>query len=195
MPARDDAHPQILSVIRDRWSPRAFDGAAIADADLAVIFEAAGWAPSAFNAQPWTFLYARNGDAHWHDFLSGLVEANRGWARQAGVLIYIVSRGTIGEGDGERPSHSHSFDAGAAWAMMALQATHMGYHAHAMTGVDFARVADILAVPTTHRVEAAIAIGRRGDAATLAEPLRGREIPSSRKDVHEIAFNGPFPSR
>jgi len=192
MPERSEAHSRVLPIIVDRWSPRAFTGEAVPQGDLDVIFEAAGWAPSAFNAQPWTFLYARPGDGHWNDFLSCLVEFNRGWAQHAGVLVYVVSQKVSAEGADAKTSHSHSFDAGAAWALMALQATAMGYHAHGMTGVDFEAAKEMLGVPDSHRIEAAIAIGTRGEPAILPEPLQARELPSGRKAVADIAVNGPF---
>ena len=194
MPERGDAHPDVHKLIVDRWSPRSFDGESVGQDDLAIIFEAAGWAPSAFNAQPWTFLYARPGDSFWDDFLSCLIDFNRQWAQDAGALIYIVSKEAMGEGADAKPSHSHSFDAGSAWAMMALQATHMGYHAHGMTGVDFDRARTVLAVPHGYRIEAAVAIGKRGDPAKLPDKLREREVPSSRKPVTDIAVNGTFPT-
>jgi hypothetical protein len=98
-------------------------------------------------------------------------------------------------GEEDKVFYSHSFDAGAAWAQMALQATLLGYHAHGMTGVDFVRAQEELAVPADHRIEAAIAIGRRGHPDRLPEGLREREVPSSRKPVEEIAFAGSFRGR
>jgi hypothetical protein len=95
---------------------------------------------------------------------------------------------------GEQVSHSHSFDAGAAWACLALQASSIGYHAHAMTGVDFDLARKELHVPSRFRIEAAVAVGRIGDPAILSEKLRAREQPSSRKDLAELAFSGPFPA-
>jgi len=171
-----------------RWSPRAFDGSAISDADLATIIEAGRWAPSSMNYQPWRFLYARRGDANWERFLSYLVPFNRDWAQNASVLFYILSEKVMGD----RPSHTHSFDAGAAWAMMAVQAQLLGYHTHGMAGVDFAAAAEGLGVPDNFKVEAAIALGRMGDPATLHEKLREREVPSGRKARDEIAYPGNF---
>jgi nitroreductase len=157
-----------------------------------VIFEAAGLAPSAFNGQPWKFLYARRGDANWQRFLDLLIPFNAGWAQNASVLIFIVSLTTVQRGDTVGPSHSHSFDAGAAWAQMALQATALGYHAHGMVGVDFDRARQELGVPDDWRIEAAVAIGRRDHPDRLSEALREREKPSGRKPVDEIAVAGNF---
>jgi len=81
------AHPKVETLIVDRWSPRAFDGSEIPQEDLEVIFEAAGLAPSAYNYQPWTFLYATKGDANWELFLSQLIDFNKGWAQHASVLV------------------------------------------------------------------------------------------------------------
>src|SRR5439155_7882744 len=125
--------------------------------------------------------------------LSLLIPFNASWVGKAGVLMFILSKVVRGEGDKAAPSHSHSFDAGAAWALFALQATALGYHAHGMTGVDFDRARIALDVPEGFRIEAAAAIGRRDAPERLPEGLRERERPSDRKPVNEIAFAGGFP--
>ena len=186
------ADPRIVPLIVERWSPRAFDGTPLDGGDLAVILEAAALAPSAFNYQPWRFLTATNGDANWARFLSLLVPFNAQWAAQAGALVFIVSDTLSRKADSAHPNHSHSFDAGAAWALLALQATAMGYHAHGMTGVDFDRARAELHVPDDYRIEAAVAIGRRADPAILPEALRAREVPSGRHAVAQIAAAGDF---
>ena len=185
-------NPAILPLIRERWSPRSFDASAMPQADLEVLLEAAGLAPSAYNIQPWTFLYAHRDDANWERFLALLVEFNQGWAKDASVLLFAVSQGTVGRGEEKSPSHSHSFDAGAAWQNLALQAAHMGYAAHGMTGVDFARATSELGVPDDHRVEAAIAVGRPAPADRLPEFLRDKEVVSGRKPLAEIMRAGSF---
>ncbi len=186
------ADPRIVPLIVDRWSPRAFDGTALPTADLAVIFEAAALAPSAFNYQPWRFLYATHGDAHWQQFLGLLVPFNAGWAQSAGALVFVLSDTQMRIGGEAKPNHSHSFDAGAAWAMLALQATALGYHAHGMTGVDFDKARAELGVPDDFRIEAAVAIGRKGDPASLPEGLRDREVPSGRNPVAQFSAAGLF---
>jgi len=186
------ADPRIVPLIVDRWSPRAFDGTPLPADDLDVIFEAAGWAPSAFNYQPWRFLYAAHGDANWDHFVSLLMPFNAAWAKSAGALVFIVSDTQMRGPNGAQPSRSHSFDAGAAWALLALQATALGYHTHGMAGVDFARAQAELGVPDDFRIEAAVAIGRRASADILPEPLREREVPSGRHPVARIAIAGAF---
>ncbi|MFM5932216.1 MAG: nitroreductase family protein [Novosphingobium sp.] len=186
------ADPRVLPLIVERWSPRAFDGTAMPQEDLDVILEAATLAPSAFNYQPWRFLYAHRDDANWERFLSLLIPFNASWAKEAGVLLFILSDTLMQQGDEAKPLHSHSFDAGAAWAQMALQATAMGYHAHGMTGIDFDRIRSELAVPERFRVEAAVAIGRRASPEVLPEGLREREVPSGRKPISDVSAAGSF---
>ena len=164
------AHHPVAPIFLDRWSPRAFDASVMPDADLLTIFEAARWAPSSFNAQPWRFLYAKREDADWERFLDLLIPFNQGWAHSASVLIYILSDSQMEMVPGQpKASHSHSFDAGAAWACLALQATMMGYHAHGMVGVDFDRARAELKVPDRYRFEAAAVIGRVGAIEVLEE--------------------------
>jgi nitroreductase len=188
--ADHDIDPMFL----DRWSPRAFTGEAIDDETLLTIFEAARWAPSCFNAQPWRFLYARRGGEHWEHFLGLLIPYNQLWAKNASVLAIAVSSTVI-----ERPnvepmaSHSHSYDTGAAWMSLALQAMRLGWAAHGMIGFDIERAHVELNVPADHRVEAAVAIGRPTDASVLPENLAAREHPSSRNPLSAMLFEGGFP--
>ena len=186
------AHPSIHPLFVDRWSPRSFDESELPQEDLDVILEAAAWAPSAFNYQPWKFLYARRGDANWERFLSLLIPFNQMWAKDAAALVFIVSDTKKRDGEEHVDFYSHSFDAGAAWAQMALQATLLGYHAHGMTGLEFDKARAELGLPDDFRLEAAVAIGRRDAPERLPEGLRGGEVPSPRKPVGEIAFAGNY---
>lgn len=183
---------RVHQLIADRWSPRSFDESTMPESDLETILEAAGRAPSASNYQPWTFLYAQRGDANWERFLSLLNPTNAGWAKDASVLIFIVSDSLSRRNGEETPSYTHSFDAGAAWAMMALQATALGYHSHGMIGLDIERSRQELAIPDDYRLEAAVAIGRRASPERLPEALRAREVQSGRKPLNEIACPGNF---
>ena len=195
MSPRTPDHP-IDPLFLERWSPRAFDGAEVEDADLAAMFEAARWAPSAFNSQPWHFVYAKRGDADWERFLSLLIPFNRGWAHTASVLVFIVSD-TLPFTDrhtGEpAPSSTHSFDAGAAWVSLALQATRMGYHAHGMSGLEYEIAPEELGLPERYHLNAACVIGRLGDPAQLDEKQRAREFPSDRKPQGDFVHRGGFP--
>lgn len=126
MTERNSEHP-IDEAFLSRWSPRAFDGSTIDEADLFTIMEAGRWAPSASNYQPWRFLYARRGDAFWDDAMSLLIPFNQGWAHSASALVFIVSDELTRGPKGDAPNHSHSFDCGTAWGFMAMQALQMGF--------------------------------------------------------------------
>lgn len=182
------AHPKLDRQFVERWSPRAFDGAPLGDAERDSLFEAARWAPSAFNAQPWRLLYAQPGDANWDRFVSLLVPKNQDWAKNASLLIFFVSAAT----SHGKPSHTHSYDTGAAWMSLALQAEKLGLRAHGMSGVDFDGARKELGVPEDFRIEAAAAVGRQADPDILPEGLRGAERPSDRKPLSEVAFAGNF---
>jgi nitroreductase len=177
-----------------RWSPRAFTGEPISEPDLMTMFEAGRWAASSYNSQPWRFLWARRNTAHWDKFFNLLVPFNQGWAKDASALVILVSNSLMRPPGAEKdvPSHSHSMDAGAASANFALQATRMGWHVHGMVGFDMDRAFAELNVPKGYRVEAAYAVGRRGDKATLPEALQAREQPSPRKPLAEIVMEGGF---
>lgn len=175
----------------ERWSPRAYDESAIGDEDLMSLLEAARWAPSSYNVQPWRFVYARRDTADWAKFLGLLIPFNAAWAARASVLFFVASDTVMKGPDGnEGPSHSHSFDAGSAWALLALQATRLGLQAHGMVGFDIPRAQTELNVPERFRMEAAIAVGRLGDKSLLPPQMQEREFPSDRKPVESFAFEG-----
>ncbi len=177
-----------------RWSPRAFTDEEMGEADLMTLFEAARWAPSSYNSQPWRFIYARRGTPHFDKQLSLLVEFNQAWAKSASVLVTLVSNSTMlppGK-DTPVPSYSHSMDAGSAWASLALQATLLGWQAHGMVGFDKERAFAELGVPVGYRVEQMIAIGRPGDKTMLAEAMAAREHPSERIPLAQIVMEGSF---
>jgi nitroreductase len=192
------AHHPINPLYLERWSPRAFTGESMPDADLFTLFEAARWAPSSYNSQPWRWLYAKRDTPSWETFLGLLNEFNRSWAKNAAVLIILASRIQMEAPPGSGKyvtSHSHSFDTGASWGYLALEAHRLGWAAHAMVGFDIPRAAKELNVPEDHRVEAAIAIGRRGDRASLPEALAAREIPNARNPQKHFVIEGGFPAK
>ena len=188
---RHAEHP-VDELFLDRWSPRAMSGEEIGEEDLLTLFEAARWAPSSYNAQPWRFLYARRGTEHWQTFFDLMVEFNQSWAKDAAALVVFVSRETF-EHNGE-PSVTHSFDTGAAWQNFALQGWLKGYVVHGMQGFDYERARTALNVPEGFRVEAMAAVGRPGTPDKLPEKLRERETPSDRRPLSEIVYEGRFRS-
>ena len=186
---RRAAHP-IDRIFLDRWSPRAMSGEAIAEEDLMVLFEAARWAPSAYNNQPWRILYARRGGEHWALFQSLLVEANRTWADKAAALLLFVSKTTFDHNG--KPSRTHSYDTGAAWENLALQATLRGYVIHGMQGFDYERARAELGIPDDYQVEAMAAVGRPGAKEALPEKLQTIETPNDRRPLAQSVCEGPF---
>ena len=179
----------------ERWSPRAFEPVDIPDRHLHTLFEAARWAPSAFNSQPWRFIWSRRGDENWDRFLSLLIPFNAGWAANASLLAFVVSEMRMEAPDGTVTDlNTHAYDAGAAWMQVALQAMKLGYHAHGMSGIDYDRVRTELDVPERFSVDAAFAVGKRTSPDILPEKLRARELPSDRKPLEDICFPGKFRS-
>lgn len=178
----------------ERWSPRAFADAPISQATLLSFFEAARWAPSAYNSQPWRFLYARRDTPNWERYLGLLNEFNRNWAQHASALVVIVSKTTFTAPGAteESPALWHTFDTGSAWAYLALQASLSGWHSHGMAGFDQELTRSELNIPEDYAIHAVVAIGKLGDKSSLPEYLQGREAPSPRRPVTELAAEGSF---
>jgi nitroreductase len=185
---RKPAHPIHLQFV-DRWSPRAMSGEALSEAELMSLLEAARWAPSSMNFQPWRFLYARRGTDFWPAFLDLLVPGNRVWAEHAGALVLFIS---LTQNEGGRPCVTHSFDTGAAWLSLALQAMLSGLVAHGIQGFDYERARRVLRVPAEYAVEAMAVIGKPGNKDQLSESLRQREQPNDRRPLAATACEGPF---
>lgn len=192
--ARTPAHP-VDPIFTERWSPRAFTGEELSVEALMTMLEAARWSPSSYNSQPWRFLWARRGTPYFDTFLNLLVAGNQSWCKDASALVFVASSTTMSvPGKNEpQPSRTHSFDAGAAWMALSMQALKMGWHTHGMIGLDYDAAAQTLKVPDGFHLEMGIAIGRRDEPAKLPESLRKREAPNDRKPLSETAFEGGFP--
>ncbi|MBF0171049.1 MAG: nitroreductase family protein [Nitrospinae bacterium] len=184
-PPRIPEYP-VDSLFPDRWSPRAFDPRPIPREYLRVIFEAARWAPSAFNEQPWRFLVADGGDLLTL-FREQLNPFNRVWADSAPALAFLMAKRAFTL-DGKE-NRTALFDAGAAWMSVALQARKMGLYTHAMAGIDVEGIHRRLGVdPNIYTVICGIALGHKGDPATLPDDLREKEFPSPRKSQDETVY-------
>lgn len=193
-PPRAAEHP-IEPLFLDRWSPRAFSAEPMGERDLMPILEAARWAPSASNVQPWRFAWGLRGDAAFAGIEAALLPGNRAWAGQAAALVVIGSSLTRAAADGSAVANGfHAFDAGTAWGFLAVAAHQAGWATHAMGGFDHSKMAEALALPEGHVLHAVVAIGRRGDAAQLPEALRAREVPSTRRPLAQTAGHGRFPA-
>jgi len=180
----------IDALFLDRWSPRAMSGEPITETELLTLFEAAHWAPSSGNSQPWRFLYAHRDTEHWPLFFDLLNENNKTWCHRAAALIVFISR-TAHEQSG-RALVTHSYDTGAAWMSMAYQGWMKGLVVHGMAGFDYARAKTTLNVPDDFTVEAMAAVGRPGPKEDLPPQHLAREVPGQRKPVTELVFAGAY---
>lgn len=172
-----------------RYSPRAMSGEAISREELMTLFEAARWAPSNYNIQPWKFIYAMRDTLEFDTHFSLLVDFNKDWCKRASALVVTISKKTSDSG---HENVCHSFDTGAAWENLALQASSMGLVAHGMSGFDFAMAKEKLGVPDDYSVEMMIAIGKHGKVEDLPEAMRAGETPNGRKNLEELIFEGKF---
>lgn len=178
--------PQFL----ERWSSRAFSGAPLAETVLFQLLEAARWAPSSGNGQPWRFLYALGETTDFGRFHELLDEGNRIWCHRAGALLVVLSERTNDEGK-ERPTHS--FDTGAAWMSFALQGSYLGLVVHGLGGFDRQRTRETLRVPERYAINCMIAVGTPGPVDALPQRLIEREKPSGRRAINSFSFVGNFP--
>ena len=190
--SRPSANPrtpetEVDSMFIDRWSPRAFLPDPIPEHQIKTLFEAARWAPSCFNEQPWLFLYATEPEKR-KKFVSLLVDKNQRWAERAPLLMFVIARRGFANGGAE--NRHAKFDAGAAWMSLALQARKLGLYAHAMAGFQLEKSYEVLGLPEEdYEVIAAIAVGRLGDSASLPDDLLKMEVPKNRKPLAEVAFD------
>jgi nitroreductase len=189
---REAGHP-IDSLFLDRWSPRAMSGEEIPEEELLTLFEAARWAPSSYNNQPWRILYARRNTIHWPLFFDLLVDFNKTWVKEAAVLAIFLSKTTF-DHNGE-PSVTHSFDTGAAWQNFALQATLKNIVVHGMQGFDYDRARTVLKIPGDFQIEAMAAVGKPGKKEDLPAGLQEREAPNDRRQLAETISEGPYIAR
>ena len=180
----------IDAIFLNRWPPRAMAGENIPAEDLMVLFEAARWAPSSYNNQPWRILYARRSSEHWPLFFDLLVATNKAWCVNAAALLVMISKTTFDHNG--KPSRTHSYDTGAAWENLALQGCLRGYVVHGMQGFDYDRARTALNIPDEYQVEAMAAIGRPGRKEDLPEALQERETPNDRRKMVQTVCEGPF---
>jgi nitroreductase len=176
----------LLETIQIRRSKRAYSDKPIEPEKIQSIFEAARWAPSSSNEQPWVYIYATKDQPElWGKLFDALVEGNKIWAERAPLLIMSLIRKNFVRN--EKPNASAKYDLGAANAFLALQATHLGLNVHQMGGFDRQRAAENLNVPDTHEVAVMIAVGYSGDPDMLPQNLKEREI-SPRERYRQSAF-------
>lgn len=171
-----------------RWSPRSFADRDVTNEDLKTLFEAARWAASSYNEQPWRFMLGRRGDATYNKILSALVEFNQSWAKTAPVLVLSVGKKTFTHNGSPNGYGLH--DTGAAMANLMLQAAFQGLHGHSMAGFNQEAARAAFSIPEDYQMGAVTAIGYLGDPAALPATLRQQEeAPRKRKALAEIVFS------
>ena len=187
-------HP-VLPVIAERWSPYAFDSRQVEREKLLSCLEAARWAPSSYNEQPWTFILAERADSQaFAQMVECLVEGNRAWAKNAGVLLLTIVAKLFSKNG--KPNRAAEHDIGLAAGNMVLQATALGFQGHQMIGIEPAKVRSTYNIPDSHEPLTAIALGYPAAVQpNTADPLAQRDLAGrGRKPLSEIVISGAWGS-
>lgn len=184
-------HP-VFAEIRERKSRRAYLPTPVSGETIKSLFEAARWAPSSSNEQPWAYLYATKDQPElWEKIFDSLMEGNKLWAREAPLLVVSMVRKNFLKND--KPNGSARFDLGAANAFLSLQATHLGLNVHQMGGFEKEKIIRNLNIPDTHEPVVVLAIGYPGKPEQLAEPFKTRETaPRERFTQEFFVMNNTF---
>ena len=187
-----DTQYPINDLLRQRWSPLAFSDQMVEPEKLCSVLEAARWAASSYNEQPWSFIVAtKDNQGEFERLLSCLAEGNQEWALNAPVLMISVAKLHF-ERNGKENRHAFH-DVGAAAAQLAIQATANGLFIHQMAGFDVLKTREIYSIPEGYEPVAAIALGYQGDPQALSEKLQQRELtPRSRNPLEKSVFSGAW---
>jgi nitroreductase len=179
----------VLPIFHTRWSPRSFSDRAVSAADVAKVFEAARWAASSYNEQPWRFLVGTRGSSAYEKILQSLMPFNQAWAGKAPVLIFGVAKAKFSHN--QAPNRVALYDLGAAVSYLTLQAAALGLSTHQMAGFDADGALKSFGVPEDYIAGAVIALGYQGEPAALGnEQMLAQETsPRSRKSLGEIVFS------
>ena len=184
-------HP-IHELIRERWSPRAFLDKPVEPAKLLSILEAARWAASSYNEQPWFFLVARKEEPEdFAKLLGCLVEANQAWAKAAPVLMISVAKRTFDHNG--KPNRCALHDVGLATGNMVIEAVAQGLVTHGMAGIELEKIREAYGLPENCEAVAGWAVGYAGEPEMLKGQLREREVaPRERKELGEFVFGAEW---
>jgi nitroreductase len=179
----------VLPIFHQRWSPRAFSHREVAPADLVRVFEAARWAASSFNEQPWRFLVGTRNSLTYKKIHDSLVPFNQAWAAHAPVLILGATRTTFSHNSA--PNRVALYDLGAAASYLTLEAATLGLSTHQMAGFDESHARQAFAIPEDFALGAVIALGYQGEPAVLTnEQMVAQEVaPRQRKPLKDFVFS------
>ncbi len=192
LPIKDYRKPdkKIEDLIWHRFSPRALSGEALNEEAVLTLLEAARFAPSAFNEQPWRFIYSLQNDKAWTDILDSLVDFNKSWAKKSGAFLIVLSKNNFSHNN--KINHTAQLDTGAAWQNLALQARALGLVAHGMSGFDYDKIREKFSISDEFTVIAIIALGFPGDINNLESDLKEKEKPSDRHKTEKISSRDKF---
>ena len=184
-------HP-VHELIAGRWSPYAFDSRPVTAADLTSLFEAARWAPSSYNEQPWSYIVATKDDPkQFADLLSCLVDGNQGWAKDVPVLALGLFNHKFSRNGKDNKAAAH--DLGTASANLSTEATARGLSVHQMIGIIPERARELYALPENIEALTGIAIGYRAPREKIPEGLKERDLaPRQRKPLSQFVFSGKY---
>ena len=175
----------VLELIKDRWSARSFSPKGISTEDLHTLAEAASWAPSANNEQPWQFIIAQKETDKFERIYDAMLEGNRPWCKNAAAFILCIARTHFEKN--EKTNFYADHDLGMANALLLLQATSMNIYAHPMAGFDKSKIIESFGLTDLQKPMLVIALGYLDDAEKLAEPYKTRELTArNRKELHEF---------
>lgn len=179
----------VVDLIKNRWSARSFSEAEISEESLHTIIEAASWAPSANNEQPWRFIVARNGEEKFDRIWETLMSGNQPWCKNAGAFIVMYAKGTYTKN--EKPNSWASHDVGISLGYLLLQATSMNIYCHPMAGYDKEKLQSNFPISDDYIPQCIIALGYLDDAEKLEEPYKTRELTArARKTVEDLILEG-----
>jgi|APIni6443716594_1056825.scaffolds.fasta_scaffold04418_2 nitroreductase len=185
-----DLDYQVHPIVASRWSPRAYDTRPVEPVKLQRIFEAARWAASSSNLQPWYFLVGMKGDEAYEKIFETLVEFNQLWAVNAPLLVLAISKTTNQRGE---PNKSYAYDLGQAVATLSLQAIAEGIYTHQMGGFDATKAAGLFEIPEDYKALVVFTLGYLGDHGELHHKLQKLELsPRIRRSAREFVFTGSF---
>lgn len=174
-----------MQEIKQRWSPRAFSPEKVLEEDIQAIIEAACYAPSCFNEQPWRFLIASE-ESELNMMRDLLTEKNQRWAKKAPVLILVIAHRYFAYNGKE--NRWHQFDSGTAWGYLSLEAQKRGLITHGMGGFKSQKTRDILNISEEYEIIAVIAVGKLGNKDELEEEFKKEEYPNTRRPIKETAW-------
>ena len=182
---------KINSLTRYRWSPRAFSNRQIEKEKVLRILEAARWAPSAFNEQPWRFIVGIKGSSTYDKVLESLVEWNQKWAGNAAMLVLNVAKKTFTHNS--KPNATYKYDLGQTVAFMCLEAMNQGVYSHQMSGFSQEKASKLFQIPDDFKPVSVTAFGYYGEPKSLPEDMYKSEMAKrSRKAIEELVFTGSF---